>query len=312
VSSYALLSCGPEGKSKTYPAELIGVDYKAEIKNSRLADLIVQGSFLTGKEHEVILGSGLALRLNARPGDELVLVGNAIDGSLTSELLNVSGIVSTGDQFRDSGLAIMNIDLVQELFLLKKNIHSLRLFLKDPLRTKEVIESLRLADGFEAISWQQSFPQIASLLDLWFGIQIFTMVIYYAALGLITFNTMYMAFIERKFEFAVMRAIGLSKLRLTGLILAESIMIAILSGVIGSLIGTASNFLFFYYPIDFSGFMENIAWGGSIMQIQIYCVPGLVSSLFPFLAMILLGIFVVIFPVCKLYKLHPVEALRDV
>jgi ABC-type antimicrobial peptide transport system permease subunit len=165
--------------------------------------------------------------------------------------------------------------------------------------------------GLEATPWQSIFPQIADILKIWLGVQLFTVAIYYAAMALITFNTMYMAFLERMHEFAVMQAIGLTRGLLAMLILCESIVMATASGLIGTAIGACVNLVLFYYPIDLSRWMESITWGGSSIQPILFCVPSLLSNLLPLLAMILLGFAVAALPTWRLYRLKPVEALRE-
>ncbi|MDN5278176.1 MAG: hypothetical protein PWR01_2141 [Clostridiales bacterium] len=312
VTTFALLSSGPESKSQTQPSEIMGIDPVAESKLSKLADCVVEGSFIKGNEREIVLGRGLARRLKAKPGDEIILVSNGADGSIASEILILAGIIDTGEELRDSSLAIMNIREVQQLFVLGENVHSLRIFLEDPLSAKEVAKRLqKRTKSFEVTPWHSIFPQISSVLGIWFGMQLFTMAIYYAALAMITFNTMYMAFLERMHEFGVMRAIGLSRLKLSLLILFESFIIAGISGLIGITIGTAANYLLYYHPIDLSHWFDNLSWGGSFIKIQLFCVPGWSTTMMPFLAILVLGILVAAFPAFRLLRLKPVEALRE-
>ncbi|GAB4283834.1 MAG: ABC transporter permease [Candidatus Rifleibacteriota bacterium] len=312
ASVFALLSCGPEGKSKTQPAEILGIDYSAEKKLSKLENCIVQGNFLTGKNREIVLGVGLAKRIDATIGDEIILVSNGADGSIASEILVLCGLVNTGEELRDANLAIMNLSEVQELFCLDNKIHSLRIFLNDPMSADEISKKLRQSlENLEVTSWKQTFPQISSLLGMWFGMQVFTMIIYYAALAMITFNTMYMAFLERIHEFAVMRAIGLTRGRLAAMILGESCIIAAISGLIGTILGVTLNFVFFYYPFSFSKWMNNISWGGSVMEVRLFCVPSWMNTLLPFVSMLILGMVVAALPAIRLHRLNPVEALRE-
>ena len=105
--------------------------------------------------------------------------------------------------------------------------------------------------------------------------------------------------------------IGLTRRLLAVLILSESIIMATASGLIGTAIGACANFILFYHPIDLSRWMESITWGGSSIQPILFCVPSLLSNLLPLLAMILLGFAVAVLPTWRLYRLRPVEALRE-
>lgn len=230
----------------------------------------------------------LARRLKADVGSEIVLFSHAADGSIASELLEVKGIFDSGDNLRDSALGFINIDQAQEIFVLEDRIHSFRLFLKDPMAAREIAGRINAMKIHEATPWHVMFPQVAELLNIWVNVQIFTTIIFYAALALITFNTMYMAFLERMREFAVMKAIGLDRLRLSIIIFFESLMIAGLLGAIGVALGSTCNIVLFYYPIDLSGFMQHIAWGGhdhgtdaflcSFASISLYAFSGDASA----------------------------------
>ncbi len=312
VNVFALISCGLANDSRTQPAQIIGVDFQAELKSSQLASDICSGGFLSGQSGEILLGKGLAQKIRAEIGSEIVFFSSAIDGSMASALFKVKGIFSSGDNLRDSGLAIANIGEICTLMALEGQIHSLRIFLKNPMQADEIAQKLggRPAE-FEAKAWRSLFPQLAELLGIWFNFQLFTSAIYYAALALITFNTMYMAFLERMHEFAVMQAIGLTRLRLAGLILLESLLLASLSGLMGAIIGTFLNLVLYYYPFDLTSWIDNIAWGGTQLKAEIFCVPSLLSTVLPMLTMVLLGILVAALPSIRLYRLNPVEALRE-
>ncbi|MGM0601490.1 MAG: hypothetical protein ACQETH_16885, partial [Candidatus Rifleibacteriota bacterium] len=91
----------------------------------------------------------------------------------------------------------------------------------------------------------------------------------------------------------------------------ESLMIAVCSGIIGSFFGTVANYVFYYYPLGFEQWFETISWGGAYVEIRLFCVPGLSSSLLPLVSIILLGILVAALPAFKLYRLNPVQALRE-
>lgn len=313
LQAYALLSCGTGQENRTQPSQIVGVDFQAELANSKLAGDIVAGSFLSGQQREILLGQGLARKIKAELGSEIIFFSNAADGSIASEILLVKGIFSSGDNLRDSALAFMNIVDAQQLLALEGRVHSHRLFLHNPMQAREVAEQINdHQKAIEATPWQTMFPQIADILQIWFAIQLFTVAIYYAAMALITFNTMYMAFLERMQEFAVMQAIGLTRRRLARLILLESLILATVSGLIGMMLGASLNIVLFYYPIDLSRWLESISWGGSSIQPVLFCVPSLLSNLLPLLAMILLGFAVAALPIWRLYRLKPVEALREV
>ncbi len=312
ISVFSLLSCGSESENRTQPAQILGVDSAAEVRTSRLADEVCTGSFLSGAGGEILLGKGLARKLNASVGSEIVFFSSAADGSMASALLHVKGIFSSGDTLRDSSLAMLNITELRRLMVLEGQIHSLRVFIADPMKADRMAAELGRANpGIEVRGWRSIFPQLADLVAIWLNVQIVTTLIFYAALALITFNTMYMAFLERRHEFAVMQAIGLTRPHLAMLVLFESMIMASLSGLIGTVAGTAINLSLFYRPIDLTHWINNISWGGTQLKAQIFCIPTGLSAAIPMLTMLILGVLVAALPTYRLYRLKPAEALRE-
>jgi len=312
INVFALLSCGNAAESRTQPVQMLGVDYSAELKSSRIAQDVQTGEFLSGQSGEILLGKGLAKKLRADPGSEIVFFSSAADGSMASALFKVRGIFDSGDNLRDSGLAIVNLSEIAALMALDNQIHSLRVFLASPMLAEEVSHRLNgRTPQIEARDWRSIFPQLAELLNIWLNVQIFTSAVYYAALALITFNTMYMAFLERRHEFGVMQAIGMTRTRLAALIFSESVMMASFSGLIGTLLGTLANLALYYHPVSLNYWIDNISWGGTQLKAEIFCVPSVMSAAMPLATMVLLGIAVAALPTFRLYRLKPVEALRE-
>ena len=111
-----LLSHGEGVGSHTQPAELLGINPDEERTVTQLESHITAGVYLTGSDTKgILLGDGLAKRLEAELGGEIIAMGQGADGSIAAEIFTVSGIINTGDPLRDSMLAIAGRTTLQEL-----------------------------------------------------------------------------------------------------------------------------------------------------------------------------------------------------
>ncbi|MBF0547574.1 MAG: ABC transporter permease [Candidatus Riflebacteria bacterium] len=313
ISCFVLLSFGNDENSHSQAVELLGINPDEEIQTSRLPTSVTKGKFLSSNEaHEIILGENLAKRLEATIGGQVAIMGQAADGSICSDLLTVAGFMKTGNSFRDSSLALTGRKTLQEILVLDNKLHKWIVFLKNPLKSNFMAETLKKDfPSFLFTTWQKLVPQMASILDILTAIQLIVMGIFYFAVFLITMNTMNMAFLERRREFAILGAIGLTKKRLAVLITLEGCLLGIFAGIFGGVLGTSLSFWFHYYPLDLSAFLPNISYGEGALQPFLTCNPTLKNVFSPILGMLILGNIVACLPIIRLIRQKPAEALRN-
>lgn len=315
VTCFALLSCGRDDRSQTQPAEILGIDPAEERRYSRLeAGLASGSSFASTMSHDIVLGKGLARRLEASLGAEVIFMGQSVDGGIAADIFRVAGIIGTNDTARDAGLALVGRSTLQSLLGIEGRVHRFLLFLDSPLEAETAARDLAARHaGLGAVfhPWQEQLPQIAQLFSIWGAMQVITTIIFYFAVVLIAMSTMQMAFRERMREFAILGAIGLTKVRLATLLLLEGFWLGGLSALLGGLGGLVLTFMFHWHPLDLSMFLTEISYAGASLQPRIFCVASAGSVLLPVVAMILLGLVVSLPPVWTLYRQRPMEALRE-
>ncbi|MEZ4485027.1 MAG: hypothetical protein R2864_10685 [Syntrophotaleaceae bacterium] len=118
---------------------LLGIEPALERpKLPRLHQLLVNGSYPAANESGALIGQGLAERLGVAPGDELIFVTQAADGSIGNDLLQVSGVFATGDSRQDNQLVLVALPWLQELVALPGQVHELALALQDPLLAGQI------------------------------------------------------------------------------------------------------------------------------------------------------------------------------
>ncbi|MBW1713508.1 MAG: ABC transporter permease, partial [Deltaproteobacteria bacterium] len=208
VETAGLLSAG----TRTTGVQLIGVDPQTEPQVTTLAGSVKQGSwFGPGSKDQdrwpIIIGAGVAKRLKIKLGAEVSFVGQAADGSIAAELFRVAGIVESGAEELDSGLALVRLRDAQELLVLGQRVHRLVGLVGDLDQLPALKAGLTLAQGDVVLDWAQILPELKQSISAdRAGQYVFLFIVLGVVLLGVT-NTMTMAVLERSREFGVMLAI---------------------------------------------------------------------------------------------------------
>ncbi len=106
--------------------QLRGIDVQRDREVSRLWEAVGEGEWLDPADPQgVVLGKHLAKTLNVKPGDELIVVGQAADGSLANDLYNVRGVLEAVGQRTDRGGVLMNAATFREFMSLPTGVHQI-------------------------------------------------------------------------------------------------------------------------------------------------------------------------------------------
>ncbi|MCO4782838.1 MAG: ABC transporter permease [Candidatus Cloacimonetes bacterium] len=302
ITSNLLFSHQKEDKSWSVPAELLGISPKSEATVTKLHQSVIKGSYISSlPQQKLVIGRLLAKSLRAKVGDEIIVMGQGAYGAVASGLFIVSGIISTSDNLRDSRLALAHIKDVQEILGLYDQAHYYTASIHRVLEAKEIAKELQhLSTNYHVDSWRDILEQVSQALDFWIISQIIILCIFYFAVILICANTMSMSIMERKYEFATLRAIGLTRFSILKILTLEGVFLSCSAAIIGGVIGLSLSFLLYYYPIDLSSYFGPLAWGGSSFQPLIRAYPSYFNMFLPVCVMMVLGVITTIYPTIKL------------
>jgi ABC-type lipoprotein release transport system permease subunit len=314
VRGFALLSCGEGDSARTQPVELLGINPGEESTVTRLHDRVKEGTFLSGSDtKEVILGNGLAKRLEARVGSEIVAMGQDVDGSIAAEIFTVAGIIVTADPIRDASLAVVGRKTLQNMLVLDGRLHEWAIAMKRPIGADKYAQELQARlPGVEVTSWNRFLPEMGQMLDLWRVLKYIYALIFYFAVILVTVNTMYMAFFERIREFGIMGAVGLKPGRLSLMIVLEGFFMSGISAIAGCVAGSLISLYLSIHYIDLSAYISTVSYGGTAIQPRIRCYMDINNIVIPVVMIIILGVIVALFPARRLRRLKPVDVLKEV
>jgi ABC-type lipoprotein release transport system permease subunit len=310
LRAFGLLSLG----SGSQPVELLGVDPVREPQVTDLDEKLVAGRYLRpGEAGAAVIGSGLARKLGATVGSELVVVTQAADGSIGNDLLTVCGIFTTGDNRYDTRLALMPLPWLQQLLVLDGRIHEVVVAITDPMQAFAAADRLNAAlpAGGEARDWGDLLPEMREAIAAFDVSRMIVIGILYLATGLGILNTCFMSVLERTREFGLLLAAGMRPWGLRRLVLLETLFLA-LFGVAAGL--TGGGLLTWYMQavgLDLSGTITPVTYAGGTILPRLRAVFDPANFLAPAVLLVAVALLAGFLPANRAARLDPVAALRE-
>lgn len=308
IETAGLLSVGVRSAAASFH----GVDPEKEIAVSSLPNALAEGQFL-GKTKDpgalpIVLGDGLAKRLRAELGAEVVFVGTAADGSIAAELFELVGVIDSGMDDLDSGIALVRLKDAQELFVLEGRAHRIvgkatSSYISEDLK-KEV--SVQMPNQFYV--WDEIMPEVAIGIeqDRKGGEMFMFIIMLMVLLG--TVNTLIMSVFERTREFGVMKALGTPRLQIVSMVFWEAAWMSVLGVGLGVASGAG---LVEYMAIDgLKMFDEPIEFGG-LQLLVIYPMNTVLGTVIYPAYIVVASIMGASWPAWRASNLDPTAALRE-
>jgi ABC-type lipoprotein release transport system permease subunit len=225
-------------RTRSQGAQVIGVEPSHEPAVSTIPNLVKAGRYLASiSAQEAVVATSLAKTLQIEVGDELTLLGSAMDGSIAATILPVVGLFESGVRDLDRLLIEIPLGTFQEVFGTGTGAHLIALRAPEIGRTAELRDALarRLPpeSGLVARDWEQIIPGLRQIIQADWTTAWFT---YIALIAVVTFsilNTFLMSVLERTHEFGIMLALGATPRRIGALVLIETALLAGLGLAIG-------------------------------------------------------------------------------
>jgi putative ABC transport system permease protein len=259
------------GEKKTLGVLLTGLDVKQESELSTLHKAVSVGNFLNRDgSKQIVLGKRLAERINVKINDEVVLIGQALDGSMANDLMQVVGLLDFGGGDLEESLAFTQISSAREFMAMGPEQYHQRVNFNMESETIPVLE------GVAVTHWKDLLPEIGVSVrfidDFTWIVSI--VIVLVVSLGLS--NTLMITFLEREQEFQSLNIIGAKTSWVTKALMLEVFMLGTVALFFGILIGHLATTYSYYYPIDIQLFTggKPIIMGGMIIQplVKIYPV----------------------------------------
>jgi ABC-type lipoprotein release transport system permease subunit len=267
---------------------------------------------------KVLIGHRLARKTNARPGQEIAVVGQAADGSLANDLYIVQDIIKCpADIINQSGI-VMSLQDAQRLFVMPNQANEIVIRAKTSGKSRDITRRLSQKSLFAAIEvlpWEEIVPELVLILKMSDYVGYFALVIVFVAAIAGIANTLMMSTFERMHEFGMLLALGTRPMRIVRLIVCEAIFIGILGVAIGTVLGYGFVVGTAERGIDMAswggeGQVEDMAYQGLNLPLHIYPRLEPVDSLVGLIAVIITSMAASVWPAWIAGRLEPMEAMR--
>ncbi len=301
---------------RVYTPAVRGIDPDYERTISQLPDHMVRGSFDV-EDDGLLMGRDLALQMGASVGDHILVYSpqkfrDPNEVSLPEEF-ELKGIFNLGMWEFDIGFVLTNLEKARDLYGLEQGVHGIQVMTGNPFAAEEVAVRLReaLPPYYDVTTWMQQNRQLFSALkvekNMMFFLLIFITIV--AAFGIT--NTLITVAVQKTREIGLLKALGFSNAKITGVFLWQGF----IEGLLGTGLGIGIGLLVLHYRNDLMDLL-NRRTGLQVLPKELYHLSELPSTIIPGDIAVVAGVVIVIctlagvMPAWRAARLDPVRALR--
>jgi putative ABC transport system permease protein len=225
-------------------AFVLAADPHIELEVFPLAVRFIAGRNLTQVPYEnaALLGGQLMANLGLKPGGTFTLTAQTPEGQTNAVDLEVHGWVPQADPFNSKRLAAMRLSYAQKLLRMEGRITEYAVQVRDLRRIDEVAQAARqaLGDDYEVHTWLEIQPMYRDIITRQNFVLSAVSIVLFAIVFTGIVNVMAMSVYERVREIGTMMALGMHRLRILALFLAEGALLGLWGAALGAGLGWAA------------------------------------------------------------------------
>lgn len=291
---------------------IVGIEPNEEVKVTDLDQKISDGEYLSRGDHSVLLAEGLAEYLRLTVGDTLVIIGQGYHGVSAAGKYPIKGLLKFASPDLNKSIVYLPLRLAQQLFGAPDLITALVLDIEN-VNDAELIErnlNQALSGEYEVMGWKKLMPELHQIIEGERSENVIFLVVLYMLIAFGIFGTVLMMTVERQYEFGVLVAIGMRRLRLSSVVIMENIIISILGAIAGTVLSVPVVLYFYKFPIRISGELEKAYENFGFEPIFYFSVEPIIFYR-QALIVLIIALVLSIYPLFKITRLEPVTAMRD-
>lgn len=290
---------------------LVGTDPEKENNLTQLKNKIISGEYFLSNESVVLVASGLAKRLHLKVNDTIILLGQGYHGAMAAGKYRVKGIVQFGSPELNNSLIYLPLSTAQQFLSAENMLTSISLAIDKPENMTSIQNDVvsKTGTSYEVMNWKQLMPEIDGHIRAdGASFYIFTGILYLiVSFGI--YGTILMMTAERKYEFGMLIAIGMKKIKLGVMLIAETFFITVLSAMIGIVFSLPLVVYLNRRPPKFSG---EFAKAYEQFGFEAIFPTAVDSTIFieQTVIVLVLAFIIGLYPLWYIHKIEPVEAMK--
>ena len=291
-----------------------GVELAQEARVTDLFKAVVEGrGFSDGDDSGVLIGEGMAEALALRAGEDMVLVGQAYDGSFASARVPVRGVFRTKIDDLDGYVAVMPMAAMRDFLTAPEAVTAVALRLRDRGALDDAVQALsaRVGVEHEVVGWPVLLPMVAVSIRFHEVMGFVVLTIFFVMVAAGVANPVLMAVLERTREFGIMLALGTGQSMLFRLVVAEAALLGAAGLLLGNAVGHGATAAFGRTGIDLGAFEAGLRTMPGLSDV-LYPVVRAERSLAISALVFMIALAMALYPAFRAATLEPVAAIRGI
>lgn len=304
----ALLAMG----THVVPVEIVGTDPENEPRTYRFVQKVARGRYLIPSDTgAVVVGQAIADRLVAEVDDEILATAVGRTGDIESILLRIVGVVSTGSEDIDATICQVVLADVERLTGLS-GASEVTLILDD-WRTTDAAKAALSArvTSDEVLTWGEISPEFKGHLeqDTAMSRMVSAIILLIVVLGVA--SAQLAAVLERRREFAVLSALGMSSRTIVVVLFEEALAIGAAGAALGLALGLPLVWRLARTGLDLTRYLGgSYSFQGVLIEPVIYGDIGIWAAWYVFAVAIVSTVLASLYPAWFAARTDPAGALR--
>jgi putative ABC transport system permease protein len=307
LETFALIAAGMNTKG----CMVAGIDPERENKVTALRSKLIRGRYLEAGDSEALIAEGLASRLKAGLQDTIFIIGQGYHGATAAGRFRVKGIVKFGSPELNNQILFISMPAAAELFSAEGIATSLVVSLENPALLNESVQAIagKAGPDAEVMSWETMMPDVKQHIETDSNNMKYVQGILYMLVSFGIFGTFLMMMVERRFELAMLIAIGMKKSKLCLLMVFESVFTVLGGCLLGILMSIPVVYYFNRKPMKLGGEIAAIYEKFGFEAI----FPTSMNPdnfVFQGITVLIIGLVLSLYPVYKVIKTNPATSLK--
>ncbi|WP_371372768.1 lipoprotein-releasing ABC transporter permease subunit LolE [Thalassotalea aquiviva] len=298
--------------------EVRAVDVELEAKVSDIEAFIEHGQWQQLSGYSLVIGSGVARKLNLKLGDKVQLLyprANAENqGRFAAPLkknMTIVGIFNFGGAI-DESLAYMPLNIGAEMLQLGNAVHGIRIKVDDEFKAPVIVREIgqRLSDYVFMNDWTRSQGHVFNDIQLVRTVMFVVMLLVIAVASFNIVSSLFMAVNDKKSDIAILKTMGASPTTLMLTFVYQGTVNGLLGCFFGGVFGV-------YLSLNLTGIALAIesTLGITFLSSDIYFIDFLPTQLqwpdviVTIVAALILSLLATLYPAWRASKIDPAKVL---